>query len=204
MTRAAFALFAVVLMAGCKPASQAEIAKNTADPAIAGAMAEPIMTDTQMGEAASPGTLRPGDQPASVAVPPDLIVDTAGAPTLGAVAAARVREPAFAGCKAMIGYSAQWSLKLPAALALPKTARLSEGAGSDTPGCALRIIRFGMASPPATVAAGYEAIAKQEGFVTSRSGDTITATRARDGAAFQIEAVANADGSRVDLSSRTR
>ncbi len=204
MNRAAITGFALLLLAGCKPAAQTEAPKNTVDPAIAGAMADPILTDPQLGGAAAPDALRPGDLPASLPVPPELVVDTAGAPTLGAVAAARAREPAFAGCKAAIGYSAQWSLKLPAMLALPKPARLSEGAGGDAPGCALRIVRFGLPSPPGTVIGDYEAIAKREGFVVSKTETALIATRTRDGAAFQIDAVANAEGTRVDLSSRTR
>jgi hypothetical protein len=197
-------LVALVLLSACSSPSADRAGDNASDPAIADAVAGPLMSDGQMGGAASPDALRPGEQPATLPVPIDARIDTAGAPTLGQVVAATLRDPAFAGCSAEIGYSAMWSVKLPAPLALPKDARLAEAAGRDGAGCALRIVRFAQPGAPAATIAAYEALAKREGFAVVAGKAALTAMRARDGIAFQVEAALSTDGTRVDLVTRSR
>lgn len=202
MNRAALAL--PLLLVACSPPQTGATRDNETDPAVADAMAGPVMSDMQMSGAASPDALRPGEQPATLPVPLDARIDTAGAPTLGALAAEAVRDPAFAGCAPDIGYSAMWSLKLPAPLALPKEARLAEAAGADRPGCALRIVRFAMPGAPAAVRASFAALASREGFDVAEAGTVTRARRARDGMAFRVDATLSKDGTRVDLVTRTR
>lgn len=188
----------LLLLVACGPDVTVNDSANATDPAIADALAGPILTDVQMTIAP------PAAQPTTLLVPGDALVDTAGAPTLGELAAARVRDPAFAGCAPDITYSAQWSVRLPAPLALPKGARLSEGGGSDRPGCALRIVRFGLAGTPAAALGSYAAIAARDGYTVVKADRTLSATRARDGTAFYVDAFASNDGVRVDLMTRTR
>lgn len=193
-----------LLVAACSATKPDASRDNETDPAIADALAGPVMSDMQMSGAASPDALRPGEQPATLPVPLDARLDMAGAPTLGEVAAKARSKTGFAGCPADIAYSAMWSLKLPASLALPKEARLAEAAGSDGAGCALRIVRFAMPRAPASVRGAYEAIATREGFAVTKAGNTLGGTRARDGMAFQLETALSKDGTRVDLVTRSR
>jgi len=192
---------ALLLLPVACTAPPPETADNVTDPAVAEAMAEPIMTDTELGQAAR-DPLGPGDQPATLAVPLDAVVDTTGAPTLGQVAAARVREPAFAGCNPAIGYSAMWSLKFPSELALPQGARLAEAAGSDVAGCGLRLARFDIAQSPSAMLSQYEKLAKKAGFAVVQTATSLSATK--PDAAFRADVTAIAGGARIDLTSRTR
>ncbi len=193
-----------LLVAGCARTGSATPSDNKTDPAVAQALAEPLMSDQQMAGASSPDALQPGEQPATLPVPIDARIDTAGAPTLGTVAAEAVKMPDFANCPADLAYSAMWSLKLPARLGLPQAARLAEAAGRDRPGCAIRIVRYAMPGAPASVLDDFEAQATGANFVTGRSGDMLTGARAGDGTAFRIGATASQDGSRVDLVTRSR
>ncbi|MDB5713439.1 MAG: hypothetical protein JWO15_836 [Sphingomonadales bacterium] len=159
------------------------------------------MSDVDMRSAAGPDALRPADQPATMQIPEDAIVETDGAPTLGQVAAARVKQAEFSGCNPTIAYSAQWSIRLPQWLELPARAQLAEAAGSDAPSCKLRIARFGMTGAPAALLQQYAVIAKRAGFRVQPGKASIIATRASDGAAFQMDATAISNGTRVDLAS---
>jgi hypothetical protein len=199
-----FGLSALLLLSACSAPSTDTARDNASDPAIADAVAGPLMSDMQMGGAASPDALRPGEQPVTLPVPIDARIDTAGAPTLGESVAQAVRDPGFAGCTPEIGYSAMWSVKLPAPLSMPKDARLAEAAGRDGAGCALRIVRFALPGAPAATIAAYETLAKREGFAVTTGKTGLAATRARDGLAFHVTAALSADGTRVDLVTRSR
>lgn len=194
----------LVALAACTQQPATSERANATDPAVADAVAGPIMSDMQMGGTAAPDALRPGEQPATLPVPVDARIDTEGAPTLGAVAGAAMRDAAFGGCTAEIGYSALWSVKLPPAFALPKEARLAEAAGSDRPGCALRIVRFAIPGAPAGAVASFSALARREGFAVSEERNAMRAVRVRDGAAVRMGATLSRDGSRVDLVIRSR
>jgi hypothetical protein len=197
-------LLVPLLLAACAPPDGGSARDNASDPAVADALAGPIMSDAQMGGTAAPDALRPDEQPATLPVPLDARIDTGGAPTLGEVAAKAIADPAFAGCAAEIGYSAMWSVKLPPALALPKDARLAEAAGYDKPGCALRIVRFALPGAPAAALDNYDVLLKREGFAVTADKTSLTAVRAKDGMALRIETALSKDGTRVDLAVRSR
>jgi hypothetical protein len=202
MNRAVFII--ALLLAGCGAAPNAASRDNESDPAVAEAMAGAVMSDMQMAGASAPDALRPGEQPATLPVPLDARIDTAGAPTLGQVAAQAIRDPGFAGCVGDIGYSAMWSVKLPPVLALPKDARLAEAAGADRAGCGLRVVRFALPGAPAATVESYEALAKREGFVVTAQKTSLIATRTKDGMTFRVDTELSKDGTRVDLVTRTR
>lgn len=193
-------LILVLASAACHPAPP-EQPRNFADPAVTEALYEPLLTDVELRGAAGSDALRPDQQPPVMQIPGDAIVDTAGAMGLGQLAALRVQEAAFTGCSAAIGYSAQWSVRLPEWLALPDGAHLAEAAGSDAKGCALRIVRFGMRGEVTAALDNYVAIAKRGGFAVERGTGTLIARRAGDGAAFRVDATTIAAGTRIDLTS---
>lgn len=111
----------------------------------------------------------------------------------------RVRDPGFSGCGPAIAYSAQWSLLLPLWLELPDGARLVEAAGSNAATCKLRIARFGMTGTPAQNLERHAALARRAGFTVRTEKTAIIATRAKDGAAFRIDASAIPNGTRIDM-----
>ncbi|CAN5241091.1 hypothetical protein BH09PSE3_BH09PSE3_13370 [soil metagenome] len=191
-------------LGGCQSPAP-EQTRNAADPAVAEALSQPLMTDLDMQGAAAPDALRPSDQPATMQIPTDAVVDISEAPMLGQLVTARIREPAFAKCNPAVRYSAQWSLRLPDWIELPDGAHLAEAAGSDSPACALRIIRFGMSGTPALALDHFAAAAKHDGFAIQRSANSLSASRALDGAAFRVDATVIASGTRIDaVSNRGR
>lgn len=159
------------------------------------------MSDVDLGAASSPDALHPADEPATMQIPADAIVDTRGAMTLRDVARARVRDAAFTGCNTDVAYSTQWSIRLPDWIDLPDDARVAEAAGSDSPICALRIVRFGVVGTPQQAMARYAVLVKKAGFAVTIGSASLMAVRKRDGAAFHVDAVATTDGTRIDLTS---
>ncbi|MDB5702707.1 MAG: hypothetical protein JWL66_2906 [Sphingomonadales bacterium] len=194
------AALSCLALAACH-APQTHEQRNFADPAVGEALSEPLMSDVDMRGAAASDALRPADQPATMQIPGDAMVETDGAPTLGQVATARIKQPGFSGCDPTVAYSAQWSLRLPTWLDLPPRARLAEAAGSDTPTCKLRIIRFGVTGTPTETLRHYAVLGKRAGFLVRPGKTSIIATRASDGAAFHIHATAISDGTRIDQTS---
>lgn len=91
-------------------------------------------------------------------------------------------------CVAKLGYSAGWATKLPGELPLYPDARVTEAAGTDADGCALRIVSFASATPPSTLIDWYYTRATRAGFGAEHQADAaqhvLGGTRARDGAAY--------------------
>ena len=156
------------------------------DPALAAALADPILVDPDLGGQANGDALRPPPRPLSGAVPPidiaaidvsDLKLAKAPPPgktcpvcaaagnavTLGALAAAQSDGPTRA-CAAAIGYSARWAARLPDDIPLYPDARVREAAGSDTGGCAVRAVRYMTTAPVARVIDFYYTRARMAGY----------------------------------------
>lgn len=179
--RVAAALPACLIAAACSGSPPAPSVQDR-DPAVAAALLSPLTTDPELlGQANGEPVAMLGHAipiGANAPVPPD-------APTLGEVASAAAKQPGFAGCDPRIAYSAQWMNRLAPPLALPRAARLSEGAGSDTSQCSLRIVRYWIPATPRQIAERYAAI-----------------RRKGDGGHFTVLATAMAGGTTVDLVSR--
>ncbi len=169
-------------LAACAPAVR-ERQADEADPAITNALNDPIMADPRL-------ELQAGG--ASVSVP--LALDGGDhRQTLGQIAEARQRDAPFRRCDTKIGYAFAWMARLPADLALPEGAVVSEAAGSDSAQCRLRIVRFTVAKPLAVVEAYY----RRSGFALSRDRGGISGVRA--GAAFWVSIAAVDAATTVDF-----
>lgn len=157
-------LLLLLALAACSrdPAPVQMSRDRIGDPALAAAIAAPIMIDPGLGQSANADAIRPPTAPDPIAVPPDPLgrpddpgplaglrhapAPTAcpacriahGALTLGALAERQPRRDA-ATCAASIRYAGDWADRLPPALPLPPATRVVEAAGSDAPGCALRL-----------------------------------------------------------------
>jgi hypothetical protein len=178
------ALSLLLVLAGCGTATP-EATVNETDPAITDALADPIMADPRLALQ---------DRGGAIGVPTGSD-GSDHAQTLGQIAAARVREAAFAGCDAKISYAFAWMARLTTDLALPATARVSEAAGSDAKACNLRIVRYNVARPSAEVDAFY----RKKGFALTSNNGAISGARSTDGTAYWVSISATQNGATVDF-----
>lgn len=164
------------------------------DPALVAALHDQIMVDPDLVQQANRHALSPPPRPVSGETPPDDVAARAGPaeqdalrpapPARGACprcAAARraLTLGAFAGgqggatgaCAAAIGYSATWSTRLPASVPLYPDARVTEAAGADGPGCALRVVSFASAASPKRLIDWYYTRTSAAGFSAGHGAD---------------------------------
>jgi len=161
------------------------------DPALSGALSEPLMVDPELSgdqgaavavndgsvtlppEDRSPearanarkgalamagGTLLPLPQPGK---------GGAGALAGNALTAAQVAGSSAAagrGCAAKVQYSNTWAAQLPAEFPVYPRGAVQEAAGTDSGGCALRVVNFLTPVTPADVMAFYYTRAKRAGL----------------------------------------
>ena len=174
--------------------AQANGAASAVDPALQSTLKDQIMVDPALVQQANADTVRPPAQPVSGAVPPDGVADAARkeetdtvrpappasgdckqcaaarrALTLGALASSQGASPR---CANNVAYSNDWANRLPAGVPLYPDARVTEAAGADGEGCALRVVSFTSAAPmqrlldwyfTRTTDAGYRAGHQAEG-----------------------------------------
>jgi hypothetical protein len=185
--RLAIALF--LLLAACE---KTPTATQETDPAVAEALADPIMADPQL--------VLQQESAASLSVPVGAMPPVpAGAKTLGEHASAIVADAPFSKCSAKIAYSYQWMARIPGTLAPPKGAMTVEAAGSDTPSCNLRLVRYGGNQTADDVVEHYTNAARKTGYEVSAQEGGLQGTRASDGAAFRLTVTTVAGGSLFDL-----
>lgn len=193
-----------VALASCGDPRREPMRDDSVDPAIASALADPLMADPHLDRRSNAGALRPADQPYQAMVPqgiPDALPADALPTLVGRLRPLMAKT--FAGCDLNVGYSYQWAARLPTDLELPKDGQVFEAAGSDTGSCHLRLVAFTTLTNQQELVGSYQSSAKASGFSVSerRSGSAtvITGQRARDGAAFVLSVYPTARGSSVDL-----
>jgi len=123
--------------------------------------------------------------------------------TLGALAS-RQKDRRTRNCAGNMRYSARWAERLPADLPLYPDARVSEAAGSEAGGCALRAVSFASSAPLQTVLDWYYTRASKAGYSAEHQADggehVLGGTRPRDEGAFALFLTSRADGGTdVDL-----
>ncbi|WP_229814212.1 hypothetical protein [Novosphingobium colocasiae] len=218
---------ATLPLAACDGARDPEPGDADKDPAITGALADPIMVDPQMaGDEGAALSANSG----AINIPPDLKTPEAVAaalqdaariaggplakappPTKGeaageaAITAARVAGRSgmvAANCAAGISYSNVWAAKLPADLPVFPRGAVQEAAGSDAKGCALRVVHFVTPVTTGDVMNFYYTMARRAGFTIEYrqdGADYVMAGR-KAGRAWKAFARARDDGlSEVDL-----
>lgn len=109
--------------------------------------------------------------------------------TLGALAA-RQRDRRTTQCLNTLRYSTRWALRLPADLPLYPDARVTEAAGSEGGGCAVRIVSFATSAPLQKVIDWYYTRASNTGYSAEHQAEgnqhVLGGTRTRDDAAFAL------------------
>ena len=123
--------------------------------------------------------------------------------TLGALAA-RQQDKRTSGCAGSMQYSARWAARLPADLPLYPDARVSEAAGSETGGCALRAVSFVSSASLQTVLDWYYTRTTNAGYSAEHQANggehVLGGTRDRDNGAFALFLTSRTDGGTdVDL-----
>lgn len=201
---------------------------NAADPALAGTLNDQIMVDPALTQQSNGAAIRPAAQPYSAEVPPaDATAQQApdtgklahapapkpgagcpacsargGALTLGELAS-RQGAPNTKACAADVRYSAGWATRL-RNLPIYPGANVSEAAGNDNNGCALRIVSFTTSAPAQRVIDYYYTQASKAGYSDDQQSDgrerVLGGTRARDDGAYVVFVdPGNNGGSSVDL-----
>lgn len=194
-------------------ALDAQLTNNAADPALKGALADPIVVDPQLVGQSNRNAVRPADRPANGAVP--VLTGDAGAAqaeavklaggkllaaptasegeamastvTLGAVA----REGAGnAKCAKKLNYGMEWAQRMPEPFGLFPGAQLTEAAGAQVDGCTLRAASFVTPAPRQGVMDYYYTLARRAGYNGEHKilgGDHVLGgTRGSDGSAYFI------------------
>ncbi len=160
-------LAAALLLAGCGDKPR-EPEKPQGDPAVSGALGDPIMVDPALDAQNAARAGMAGGGVAIGGVPPEQRGPKAVAAALGeaarmaggailsapppSVADQRpgtvtavqlaARTPADRACAAEAGYSAIWAARLPEALTIYPRGHVQEAAGTDEGACRLRAINF--------------------------------------------------------------
>jgi len=123
--------------------------------------------------------------------------------TLGALAS-RQRDKRTSNCASAMRYSARWAGRLPADIPLYPDARVSEAAGAEAGGCALRAVSFSVAAPLQTVLDWYYTRTTNAGYSAEHQAEggehVLAGTRGRDDGAFALFLTGRRDGGTdVDL-----
>ncbi|MEH3046706.1 hypothetical protein [Sphingomonas adhaesiva] len=201
---------------------------SAGDPALTAALHDQIMVDPALVQQANDDAVRPPTTPVAGAVAPDGIAVAAmksvalpaglrSAPaasndcpqcaaarralTLGALARAQGGDTGQ--CAARLGYSTAWANRLPAAMPLYPDARVTEAAGADAEGCALRVVSFASAQPMQTLLDFYYTRATDAGFAAGHQADgaehVLAGTKAGAGAYLVTLRPHRGGGTEVDL-----
>lgn len=185
------------------------VAQNRGDSALSGggpAMAE-IPPDKRSPEEAEKARLAARDFFDGRAIDPaPLPAETLPESRLGKAATMQaVAEALKLGatqCPAKLNYSFGWAARMPAELPIYPRGHARVAAGSDDPGCKLRVVRFATPVTPADVTDFYHAAASKSGLAPRRlkeGGDEVVS--GGEGAArFAVYVRKRADGlTEVDL-----
>lgn len=172
-------------------ALDAQLTNNATDPAVRGALNDPIVVDPQLVGQSNRNAVRTADRPTSGGVPklagdakadmeeaaklaggllmtaPTVSDDGDGESgmTLGAVAQRQAADHGGnANCAKAMGYAMQWADRMPEAFPVYPGARMTDAAGADRNGCTLRAASFVTPVPADKVMDYYYTLARRAGY----------------------------------------
>ena len=127
---------------------------------------------------------------------------SSGAAAIAAAAKAATSPVAGVDCAGQAEYSARWAARLPASLPIYPRGNVTEAAGSDANGCALRVVNFVTPVPLDDVINFYYSRAKDGGYSANRGrqdgDDVLSGTKGAAAYVIYARKVA-AGGTSVDL-----
>jgi hypothetical protein len=179
-------VLSLLVLSACQQAAAPENAARDIDPVVTTAINDPLMTDPLLEGRSNRDTRKPADEPYRALLPTGEPSPLRGnrPPTVLARMGSELASAPFANCDRRVRYSYGWAAGLSDALKLPATAKVAEGAGSDMPTCALRLIAFDGGEPSEKLIERYRRIA---GYRVSDSRDadaTVLRGTGANGAAF--------------------
>lgn len=186
----ALGLAGALVLAGCNSEKKKPEGAET-DPAMSGALGDQIMVDPNMAgqegaalaanggqialppEDRSPEAIAAAKADAAAAVGGKL--SAAPAPQKGGAAAlteaaataaqvAEASKTARTDCAAKVEYSNTWAARLPAEIPLYPRGAVQEAAGTDSDGCALRVVNYATPVAPGDVMSFYYTMAGRAGY----------------------------------------
>lgn len=202
-------LAACTMLAGCRGGEHSAELVRDDDPALSGALGEPLMTDPDLAamnranSAASlpsqDGSLPTIDNSAEMiaAARSDALALVGGpgkmrqAPGARELDGSRPAAPAGnADCAELAQYTMQWAARLPAAFPVYPRAAVQEAAGTDAGDCTLRAVNFVTPVPPGEVMDFYFTRARAAEFSAERvlqGGDDVL-TGSKGAATYVVHA----------------
>lgn len=220
-------LIAAILLLGAGGCDRAgsEPAQPITDPAISGALADEIMIDPDLIRQEGRNSALGGGGPARAPVPPADSgpeaaaaaraeaqrlagpIPRAPAPAQGpasgtGVNAALTETGSSRDCVAGLEHSAVWAARLPAAIPVYPRGAVQEAAGTDRPGCRLRVVNYLTPVSLDDVADFYWARARSSGYTAQHrieTGDRVLSGKGRGGASFILYARERDGLTEVDL-----
>lgn len=186
---------AALLVSGCGAGGREDGVKAESDPALASAIADPIMLDTDLAEQNRASAAIAGGGAAVIELPlvernPETIVAAkaeaarlaggklspapspreggvpAGAAGVAAAQLIGAAKGIAANCTGKAEYGLAWSQRLPEVLSIYPRGHLREAAGADSQGCQLRVVSFVTPVEPGEVIDFYHTRTKAAGFVS--------------------------------------
>lgn len=213
-------LAATVVLAGCSKAGKTEADKTqaalgdeivvdptmTADGAAAGAeKGTALSVDSRSPEAIAATRKAAADLAGGLRELPAPVRSSASGLSESAALAAQITPASKAAktdCAAKSQYGKGWAQKLPAELPLYPRATVQEAAGTDSDGCALRVVSFGTPVAQQDVIGFYRAMALKAGYSADYrldGGDQVVGGK-KGGQAYVVFARKQANGvTEVDL-----
>jgi hypothetical protein len=161
-----------LLLAACGTSDEREDKRSERDPAITGALGDPIMADPDLATQNRGNSALQGGGPPSAEIPPDktspeeIVKAKAAALELAGGKLADLPSPSAAldasrlagkltpkamaealpelakGCSESLGYGFIWAARMPVALPVYPRGHARQAAGSDAAGCRLRVVGF--------------------------------------------------------------
>lgn len=183
-----------LLLAACGASDQPADNRAERDPAIAGALADPIMADPDLASQNRSNSVLQGGGPATAQIPTDKVgpdeiqrakaaaLDLAEgrfaalpalsppletsrlAGKLTPVAMAQALPGLSRGCPEQLEYGFIWAARLPAALPVYPRGHARQSAGSDRAGCQLRVVAFVTPVAPDDIMSFYATTAGKAGL----------------------------------------
>lgn len=192
-SRTATSLALLLVLAACSKQQADDRALVNRDPAVAGALSDPIMTDPDLAGQNQGNAALAGGGPATGEIPPEKrsqdAIDAARAdaltvlggnksavptaqgqdassPAAGAATAVALAQalPFAAPCAGKLSYGALWAAKLPPKLPVYPRAHVREAAGVDDAACHVRVVRFLTPVDPGDVLDFYYSAASAAGL----------------------------------------
>jgi hypothetical protein len=184
LVRAA-AVSAALTLTACQGEQRAADNRTAdADPALTSALQDQILVDPALTQQSNKNAVRPPEMPTQAQYP---------------ASEERTAAPAAsADCASAIVHNSAWSQRLPAAFAPFPGARVTEAAGSDRPGCRVRIVTFAAPAAPERLIEHYRGRAAGAGYSAERKmrqGDLVLAGSNGSGGTYYLILTPRPNGS---------